>query len=207
MSLVRRREFRRGDARRPAFVTVTENGSSQGNIQPNVDRSELWKDVVAGVAGGLVASWLMNEFQEYWNDTRRAGQRPGPQSQKHESTDPAANPTVKTANAISRVLVNKPVPRGRQIAAGAAVHYAFGAAAGGLYGLAAGLNPNAGSGLGVPYGTAVWLLADEIGVSAAGLSRPPKEYPPSTHGYAFASHLVFGVTAELVRRAVRRLLR
>jgi uncharacterized membrane protein YagU involved in acid resistance len=59
---------------------------------------------------------------------------------------------------------------------------------------------------GLPFGAAVWLIADEAIVPAAGLSRKPSEYPPSIHAYAFASHLVYGLTTELVRRAIRRAL-
>ena len=53
------------------------------------------------------------------------------------------------------------------------------------------------------FGTAVWLGADEVAVPAFRLSKPPTEYPVSVHAYAFMSHLVYGVTTDLVRRAVR----
>jgi hypothetical protein len=39
-----------------------------------------------------------------------------------------------------------------------------------------------------------------------GLSKPPIKYPVSTHVYALASHLVYGLTAELVRRNLRKAL-
>jgi len=38
------------------------------------------------------------------------------------------------------------------------------------------------------------------------LSKPARDYPLSTHAYAIASHLVYGVTTEMVRREVRRAL-
>ena len=50
------------------------------------------------------------------------------------------------------------------------------------------------------------VLADELAVPAAGLSKPPKEIPLTTHVYALASHLVYGWITETVRRAVRRAL-
>jgi uncharacterized membrane protein YagU involved in acid resistance len=52
----------------------------------------------------------------------------------------------------------------------------------------------------------VWLLADEGIVPALGLSKGPKDYPLSTHAYAFASHLVYGIATEVVRSALRRAL-
>ena len=39
-----------------------------------------------------------------------------------------------------------------------------------------------------------------------GLSKPPTEVPVSKHVYALASHFVYGLTTDLVRRAVRSAL-
>jgi uncharacterized membrane protein YagU involved in acid resistance len=59
---------------------------------------------------------------------------------------------------------------------------------------------------GLPFGTLVWAAADEGLVPALGLSKSPAEYPLSIHAYALASHLVFGLTTEVVRRGVRGVL-
>jgi uncharacterized membrane protein YagU involved in acid resistance len=88
--------------------------------------------------------------------------------------------------------------------AGPAVHYAVGALVGGLYGAAAERSPSVTSGAGFPFGAAFWLIVDETLVPLLRLSGPPNRYPPSVHLYALASHLVFGGTAELLRRRVRR---
>ena len=90
--------------------------------------------------------------------------------------------------------------------AGAAVHYAFGIASGGLYGALAEVSPQVTTAAGLPFGAAFWLIADEITVPLLGLSKGPAEYPPSTHAYSLASHLVYGVTAEISRRALRQVL-
>jgi uncharacterized membrane protein YagU involved in acid resistance len=62
------------------------------------------------------------------------------------------------------------------------------------------------AGAGSAYGAAVWLVGDEAVVPLLGLSKPPSQYPASTHAYALASHLVYGLTLEGGRRAVRALL-
>jgi uncharacterized membrane protein YagU involved in acid resistance len=77
---------------------------------------------------------------------------------------------------------------------------------GAVYGAMAEITPRATFGAGLPYGTAVFLGADELTVPALGLSKPPKEYPASTHLYGLASHLVYGLSLEMVRRGVRRLM-
>ena len=51
-------------------------------------------------------------------------------------------------------------------------------------------------------GATVWLIADEAGVPLAGLSKPPTEYPLTSHLSAFATHLIYGATTEAVRRTV-----
>ncbi|MCU1299472.1 MAG: hypothetical protein JWO91_3750, partial [Acidobacteriaceae bacterium] len=90
--------------------------------------------------------------------------------------------------------------------AGPAVHYLFGAMMGGLYGAGAEHIPSITLGEGVPFGTVVFLGADEIAVPALGLSGPPQDYPLSTHAYAWASHIVYGVSTEVVRKYVRQRL-
>lgn len=90
--------------------------------------------------------------------------------------------------------------------AGPAVHYALGTGVGGLYGAVAEVVPEVTGGVGLPFGVAFWLVVDETAVPVLGLSKPPNEYPVSTHIYALASHLVYGLTAEGVRRGLRKAL-
>jgi putative membrane protein len=66
--------------------------------------------------------------------------------------------------------------------------------------------PRSAAGWGLPFGALLWLGADEIAVPSLGLSGSPADAPVSTHASALASHLVYGVTADAVRRAVRAAL-
>lgn len=50
------------------------------------------------------------------------------------------------------------------------------------------------------------MVADEGAVPWLGLSKGPTEYPVSTHAYALASHMVYGLTAEFTPRAVRNII-
>jgi uncharacterized membrane protein YagU involved in acid resistance len=92
---------------------------------------------------------------------------------------------------------------GEKKIAGPAVHYVLGTGVGGLYGAAAEVAPNVTMGMGLPFGAAFWLVVDEGAVPLLGLSKAPTAYPLSTHVYALSSHFVYGITAELVRRALR----
>lgn len=180
---------------------------------------DMWKGLAAGLVGGLAASWVMNQFQAMWSrQTEGIEKAHGAQSLKpsggHEAVEeirraPQRNSeeqedaTEKIASAVSEKLFDYQLAKEEKEQAGAAVHYAYGVAMGGLYGVAAEFAPQIGAGAGLPFGAAFWLVADEMVVPLLGLAAEPEEYPPSTHVYALCSHLVYGLTAETVRRALR----
>ena len=162
------------------------------------DRSEvdLVKGLVAGVAGGLLASFLMEQFQAAWSAAGAANvhvfkKRRGRQARPYDR------------ESSERHLGKNYRPQdsgGLQALAGEAVHYGMGAGAAAVYGVAAEIAPIVTVADGLAFGTGVWLLADEVAVPKAGLSKPPKEIPLTTHIYALASH---SFTAGSPRRSSR----
>ena len=182
------------------------------------DEGDVWKGLAAGLIGGLVASWTMNQFQAVWSKVAEGFEKPhdaqsmqpseGQEASQasEESREEQDDVTVKTARAVSEGVFGHELKESEKETAGAAVHYAFGTAVGGLYGAVVELSPEVTMGAGLPFGAAFWLVADETAVPLLGLSKGPTEYPLSTHVYALASHFVYGATAELVRRAVRNAL-
>jgi len=180
--------------------TTRTNGHADNNV---------WKGLAAGLIGGLVASWTMNRFQDVWSHFQNiAGEgreeAPGVQDpvigSKPEVQD---DTTVRAASAVSEgVFGHKLTPSEKKIG-GTAVHYVLGTGVGGLYGAAAEIAPNVTAAAGLPFGATFWLVVDEGAVPLLGLSEGPMAYPLSTHAYALSSHFVYGVTAEVVRRAVR----
>jgi len=162
----------------------------------------VWKGVAAGVVGGLVASYVMTQFQEV---ATKIAEAPGRRRKKKKAKKDGEDATVKTAEAITGAFGHQLTKDEKEVA-GPAVHYAFGATMGGVYGALAELSPRLARGGGMPFGTALWLAADEVAVPALGLGKKPNETPATTHAYALASHAVYGLTTDLVRRAVRRVL-
>lgn len=184
-------------------------------------KSNITKGLAAGVAGGLVASLVMNQFQAIWGKLIEGESRShGAQSlqqglpdhgisrelQKRGSDDPDDNAAVRAGNAVAELVFDHKLTKPEKEMAGAIAHYAMGVTSGAIYGAVAELVPQTTVGEGLPFGAAVWAIADEAVVPALGLSKPANEYPLSTHVYAFASHLVYGLTTEIVRRNVRRAL-
>ena len=183
--------------------------------------ADVLKGMAAGVVGGLAASWVMNQFQSTWAKLTQGVEKPhGAQSLQDGSPDHGVareleergsnqeddNAAVRAGTAIAEFIFAKKLTHDEKERAGAVAHYAMGAASGAIYGITAELAPAATAGVGLPFGAAIWAVADEGLVPALGLSKSPNEYPLSIHAYAFASHLVFGLSAEVVRRTVRRAL-
>lgn len=184
----------------------------------NREEGDVLKGLAAGVIAGLAAAWAMNQFQAAWSSLAEGEERShgaqslqqgSPQSGvggelraegKDSEQDDAAE---RLANAIAVATVDQELTEREKDAAGTAFHYAMGATSGALYGAVAEIVPAVKAGAGLPFGAAVWAVADEGIVPVLGLSKSPTEYPISIHAYALASHLVFGLTTEVVRRALR----
>lgn len=160
-----------------------------------VSGADTAKGALAGLAGGLVASWTMEMFQAALSKTV--------QKQKQGGGEPA---TVKVAEGVSEKVRDHGLAQEEKEPAGEMVHYAFGGGAGAVYGMAAEALPKAAAGWGTVFGAVLWVLADEVGVPSAGLGKWPADSPVPEQASAFAAHLVYGATTETVRRGVRRLL-
>ena len=171
------------------------------------------RGILAGVAGGLVASWVMNEFmsgpgkklqgavqteEQNWHD--QIAEVQGENKDKEDATMKAADRIVKV------------VTGGRHLSweekqkAGPVVHYAFGALMGGVYGGLAECAPAVTAGMGTGFASVLFGGADLFAVPALGLSQEIQKENAVKLANPFAGHLVYGVTVETVRRIVRSIL-
>ncbi len=184
-------------------MSFTNSLDTGVNHQPQV-----LKGLAAGTIGGLVASWVMEEFQSAWSAVSTSMQQNSSASSakdEEQSSDEEQEPaTVKAAELVSEKLLGHRLAKDEKEMGGNVVHYATGAASAAFYGVTAELVPEVTAGAGIPCGTAVWLVMDETVVPLFGLSKGPTEYPLSTHVYALASHFVYGLTTEAVRRTLRK---
>src|SRR5687768_3289475 len=166
--------------------------------EPNGSGRCLARGALAGAVGGVAGALAMNAFQWVWwrADRRRRPlrsqrgrvQQGAPLTKFHER-EPA---TQRLAGRIVRNAAGREASPGERKAGGAALHYMMGAGAGAAYGAAAaGGLPAVTVGGGMPFGAAVWVLADEVAVPLLRLSQPPTRHPFSSHVMDFCSHLVF----------------
>jgi putative membrane protein len=165
------------------------------------------KGLAAGAVGGLVASWIMGYVhaalgavgQQQREDRTSQGQ---PQQQQQQQSG-GEDATVKAAVAVAEGVFHRPLPEEKKKTAGSIIHYAYGTLVGGLYGMAAEDWRPARWGEGALFGAALWVASDEIAVPALKLTKPPRDYPLKVHAGALVSHLVYGLTTEMVRRGLR----
>jgi putative membrane protein len=178
----------------------------------------VMKGAASGLVAGLVASWVMNQFQETLSLVMEGREKPhGAQSlqeglpdhgagamlQERGVDDGSDDAAERTANFISVEVFERKLSKDEKNVGGAIAHYLFGATTGALYGAGAELFPGVGVGAGLPFGAVVWVVADEIVTPGLGLSKAASSYSFSKHAYAFSSHLVYGLTTDLVLTFLR----
>ncbi|MBS1805712.1 MAG: DUF1440 domain-containing protein [Acidobacteria bacterium] len=168
----------------------------------------LASGIVAGIAGGLFASWIMNEFmQNVGPSLQKVVQGEDAGQQQDQSGDKPDDATMKTADAVvSTVTGGRHLSHEGREKGGPIVHYAFGALMGATYGAIAEGMPQARFGFGTAFGAALFAGADLVAVPALDLSGAPGDEPISALTTPFAAHLVYGAATETVRRLVRALL-
>ncbi|RAK58077.1 DUF1440 domain-containing protein [Phenylobacterium deserti] len=159
------------------------------------EASNVWRGVLLGAAAGLAASWAMEQYQAAASKAAEAaGQDLG-----GGDGDPA---TVQAADRAVRRVTGEGLADAQKSSAGEAVHYAFGAFLGAVYGALAEVAPAVRSGFGSIYGLVVALVADEGAVPRLRLGPGPSETPAKLQAYALSSHVAFGVSLEAARRVL-----
>ncbi len=166
------------------------------------------RGILAGVAGGLVASWAMSQ----WSAGPGKAIKDKLESPEDKEREKAAqgddgDATMKAADGLAT-----PARGGAHLTyeqkskGGSIVHYTYGALVGGLYGGLAEYSSLVRSGFGTTYGSALFIGGDLVAVPAFELSKPLESFPLASFAGPFTAHLVYGATTELVRRVVRRIL-
>lgn len=165
------------------------------------------RGILAGVAGGLVAAWAMNLWSEGpGGKLSQELESPEEQKQIKQQSD-GEDATMKAADAIvSSVRGGQHLTHQERAEGGPIVHYTFAALMGGLYGGLAEYIPAVRSGFGTGFGSALFVGGDLLTVPALGFSKPLSEFPASSYANPLTSHLVYGLTTELVRRLARTIL-
>ncbi len=157
--------------------------------KPPAPPASFHKAFLAGLAGGLLGS-VAKVVAEKLLPPRTEGQTPPPQL------------VVERAEAAAGTTL----PPQAKKAATESLHWGFGTLTGGLYGLAAEFQPRSTAWRGAAFGLTLNRLMHEGLLPRTGLVEPVPEQPAQERVSEWVTHVVYGVTTELVRRAVRKRL-
>ena len=127
------------------------------------NKTSIVKGVAAGIAGGLVASVVMNQFQALLGKLMQGESKSqGAQSlqqdlpdhgislelQERGLDDAEDNAAIRTGNAVSEFVFDHKLSKPEKEVAGTVAHYAMGMTSGAIYGAAAEIFPVATIGQG-----------------------------------------------------------
>jgi putative membrane protein len=164
---------------------IVSTGVSSGNVA---------RGAIVGLVGGLLAAGAMSVAHRVLSDLDPKAEAPLPKSE---------DPTIKVARAATS-LAGYTLAKHQKPRAGTAVHYAFGAVVGAVYGAIAEIAPIVTAAFGVPFGIGVWFGAHVVALPAMGLSDPPTQQPVGKEAEEFGLHVVYGAVTEIVRRLLNR---
>lgn len=156
-------------------------------------------DLALGAAAGAAATWVMGQATTYLYEHE------DPQARQREDQARGGSSAYEIAAKKAAGLAGRRLSKKESKKLGSAIHWAVGVGAGAAYGLLrrrlAGRGVGQDLALGALFGTAVWLLLDEAGNTALGLTPGPKAFPWQAHARGLAGHLVLGLTTEGLMQA------
>jgi putative membrane protein len=146
----------------------------------------LWKGLVAGLAAGVAATAAKTLAEKFY--------------------PPRIHGESKPPELLTERIAGHPLEHTTELVASEGIHWGFGAAAGAFYGALAEFYPAATSKEGANFGLVLMALTHQGILPAMGLSAPAEEQSEREQTSEAATHLIFGVVGERVRRIVRDMI-
>jgi putative membrane protein len=165
---------------------VSVSASSNGNGGPHGHAPSLWKGLAAGLVAGLVATAAKSLAERIY--------------------PPRVHGEPEPPEVLSERIAGHPLDKETKVIASEAIHWGFGAAAGAFYGALAEFYPAATSKEGANFGLVLMSLTHEGALPALGLGAPPEEQSQREQTSEAATHMLYGVVAESVRKMVRKFM-
>jgi hypothetical protein len=184
-------------------------------------KPSIFRGVVTGIAAGIAATLVMDQFLKLSSAGQRAVERQKKLAE-HESSwliahawahedqeDQQEGKGEGSTEIVARKIAEATgttLQKDDKKKAGQAVHYTFGTLMGVVYAVSAELMPEATTGAGTAFGTLLFLAADEVAVPAFQLSPSPMDTPAFDHLQHWAAHVVYGGSLDMVRSLITRLM-
>jgi predicted lipid-binding transport protein (Tim44 family) len=170
---------------------------------------KLLGGLAAGIIGGIVATWVLDKYQQGALEATRAAENAvnaGPILSRRQE-DRLREQQLAHAEAAERIAQStfgKGLSRSQRRNAAPIVQYAIGALAGGAYGFAVEILPVVRRGYGTGYSNLLFLGGSQAMLPWLNLGTRQKISPVKNGGLSAA--LVYGATLETTRRILRWLL-
>ena len=155
-------------------------------IAPPGRKRSILKGFLAGAIGGLVGA-AAKAVAEAVYPPRTQGQIPPP------------------AVLVNR-MASRPLSETEEVVSVQAIHWGFGALVGGAYGAVAEYQPVITGRLGANFGLTLCGMTHASTLPIMGLTESPENQPAREHASELVTHAIYGMTTEVVRRAVRKVL-
>ncbi|MGI4826753.1 MAG: DUF1440 domain-containing protein [Janthinobacterium lividum] len=156
------------------------------SLEQTKDGNALLKGFAAGVIGGLVATAAKSMAEKIY--------------------PPRVHGEPEPPEVTAEKIAGHPLDQDTKDAASETIHWVFGAAAGGFYGVLAELYPKITAKNGATFGLTLMSLTHEGALPALGLSEPPEDQSFREHSSEATTHIIYGVVTEKVRSFVRDIL-
>ena len=165
----------------------------RGNSKPEATIAiPLATRMKAGFSAGLIGALAMDDYNRLKIAITRSSGPPLPYGKQEWE---ATSRIVKSAAA----RMGWKLSPGQTKRGAAMVHYTTAAAAGILYGILRRRPRKASRWAGACFGTAMWLLGNELLLPAAGILER-EDFTPAERADAMAEHVIFGVSVDKAYR-------
>ncbi|HKO27924.1 MAG TPA: DUF1440 domain-containing protein [Solirubrobacteraceae bacterium] len=161
-----------------------------------------------GVIAGLVASWIKALTEPRLQAVAERILPPSPSQKQDVGADPSGHPEnmppAVLAERVARTLGYGGLDVPNRLRIQRTIHYGMGAGLGFAYGAATDHWPATSRGGGALVGVAIYAATHASVLPAFGIQRPPWRLAPAAVLWELTSHVVFGMTLEGARLALRR---
>ena len=162
-------------------------------------KRSLPRGLLAGLIGGIAGAAVILVAEEIFPP------QPPNQSETQPTDKPISPPALIPALAAA---ASSPAAEPHRIKTQQykALHWALAAAAGGVYGIAAELEPTLAAWRGAAFGITLNRLTHESLLPRMGITPSKEEQSTQARVSSWISHAAYGIATDSIRRIVRRLL-
>lgn len=161
-------------------------GQSSAPEKNSLTARSLMKGIIAGMVGGIVATGVKTLGEKFY--------------------PPRTHGEPEPTDVLTEKLSGSSLQGSSKAMAAETIHWGFGAFTGAAYGALAEFYPAATAKEGASFGLTLMALTHESALPALGLSAGTEDQTTREHASEMVTHVLFGVTTEVVRSLVRKLL-